>query len=263
MVCRLLRLDGQEPAGRSATELRTIARQLGGLFPDQAAAAAALTAFEGRPRPRRWWSLEAERHLRERYADTPTSELAAELGRPVHQVYNKAHAMGLRKSAAYLASPAACRLRRGDQVGAATRFRPGHRPKNKGVRGWDAGGRSHATRFRRGQRGKNWVPIGSERINSDGYRDRKVAETGYGPRDWKAVHLLIWEEHRGPVPSGHAVVFRDGDKGNIRLSNLALLSRAELMARNTIHRYPVALKQTIHLAGRLRRAIRHREEKSL
>jgi hypothetical protein len=42
--------------------------------------------------------------------------------------------MGLRKSAEYLAGPEACRLQRGDSVGARTRFSAGHVPANKGLR---------------------------------------------------------------------------------------------------------------------------------
>ncbi len=56
------------------------------------------------------------------------------------------------------------------------------------------------TMFKKGQVGTRFMPIGSERINADGYLDRKVSATGYPPRDWVAVHRLLWIEHHGPIP---------------------------------------------------------------
>ncbi len=199
--------------------------------------------------------------LKQQYPHVATAKIAASLGRSLVRVYSKAAALGLKKSEEYLASPDACRLRRGDNVGASRRFLPGHVPVNKGVKGWDAGGRSHETRFKPGQRGSNWVPIGSERL-MDGYLQRKVSDTGYPPRDWKAVHVLLWEQHYGPVPPGYAISFIDGDKRHIDLTNLVMLSRRELMLRNTIHRYPPELRQAIRLVGKLNRAIKRadREE---
>ncbi len=53
------------------------------------------------------------------YADTPTRALARSLGRSESAIYGRAAIMGLKKSDTYLAGPDACRLRRGDNVGAA------------------------------------------------------------------------------------------------------------------------------------------------
>jgi len=201
-----------------------------------------------------WTSAELKK-LKRHYPDMPTMKLAGLLRRPVCSVYTKASALGIKKSEGYLYSPHACRLRRGDNVGAAHRFLPGHVPANKGVKGWDAGGRSHETRFKKGQRSLTWMPIGSERINADGYRDRKVADTGYPPHDWKAVHTLLWIEHYGPVPPGYAVGFIDGNKQHVAINNLVLLSRGDLMRRNMIHNYPPEVKQVIRLVWKLNRMI--------
>jgi hypothetical protein len=83
------------------------------------------------------------------------------------------------KSEAYLASPAACRLRRGDNIGAPYRFTKGHVPANKGLRrpGWGPG-RMKETQFRKGERQgravKLYKPIGTERVSKDGYTERKI-----------------------------------------------------------------------------------------
>lgn len=205
---------------------------------------------------RRDWVAADEFIVRKLYANTPTVELAELVDRTVAQVHGKAKMLGLKKSAKHLASPAACRLRRGDNVGAAYRFRKGNVPANKGRRrpGFTAGDMAK-TQFKKGQRSRSWLPIGSERWSHDGYLRRKMTDTGYPPRDWVAVHLLIWQEHNGPVPAGYILAFRDGDKKHIAIDNLELITRRERMRRNTIHNLPESIKTTVLALGRLRRRI--------
>jgi hypothetical protein len=173
-------------------------------------------------------------------------------------IYQKARAIGLRKSAAFLATAASGRLTKLSESGAPYRFKPGFAPANKGLRrpGWHAG-RMRETQFRKGNRPWTWVPIGSTRTRADGYLERKMTDTGYTPRDWVCVHQLLWREHHGPIPPGHAVVFRDGDRSPpILLSNLECISRAELARRNRMwNRYPKAIAQSIQLLGALNRKI--------
>jgi HNH endonuclease len=212
-------------------------------------------------RRRRRWNKAGIRTVQTLYPDISTIKLARRLGRKVHHVYALAVRLGLRKSAKYLASADACRLRRGDNVGAAYRFRPGHVPANKGLRrpGW-APGRMKETQFKRGQPNHNIMPLGSERT-IDGYLYRKVAEVMYVPYtvNWKPVHILLWESRHGPVPAGHVVAFRDGDKANIRLSNLVLMTRADNLRRVSFHNYPKPIALAIQLRGALQRQINKRE----
>lgn len=193
------------------------------------------------------------------YPDIPTARLADLLSTSVPSVYAKAQGLGLRKSASYLSSPAACRLRRGGSVGASNRFKPGHRPHNAGVKGWQAGGKAVNTQFKPGCRlGRAAViyqPIGAERISKDGYLQRKVNDDMPLQRRWRGIHQLLWEEHYGPIPRGHAVVFRNGDRSDVRIENLELISRAELMRRNMIHNLPKELANVCQLKGVLQRQI--------
>jgi len=212
-----------------------------------------------RPNYRPWTTAQTSL-LRRLYPHRPTAEVTGQVGHSFAATYGRAHKLGLAKTEAYLASPEACRLRRGDNVGAAWRFRPGHVPANKGLRrpGW-ARGRMAQTQFQPGNRPQTWVPIGSTRL-MQGYLQRKITDTGYSPRDWVGVHVLLWVKAHGPVPPGHVVAFRDGNKRHIALDNLELISRRELMSRNTIHHLPPELKQTIKQLGLLRRRIRKTEE---
>ena len=84
------------------------------------------------------------------------------------------------------------------------------------------------TRFKKGQSPINCRPVGSERITNDGYIEIKIAE----PNVWKFKHLVVWEKENGPIPKGHALVFADGDKTNISLDNLLLVTRHQLLIMN-------------------------------
>lgn len=72
------------------------------------------------------------------------------------------------------------------------------------------------------------------------------------------MHLIVWEEANGPLPRGYAVTFVNGDKRDIQIGNLALISRRDLMARNTVHNLPEPLAKTVQLLGALNRQIRRR-----
>jgi HNH endonuclease len=223
--------------------------------------------------PRRRWTPEELERLRQLYPDTRTQELEAVFGRPLGKIYSAAGNHGLRKSAAYLASPAACRLRRGDQVGKATRYPPGHKPANQGLRrpGY-APGRMAETQFRPGERRgvaeRNWCPLGTIRTDPEGYRRIKIREGrkgeayGFGNTGiWPLLNRHVWEQGHGPIPAGHSVVFRDGDRTNVALDNLECIPRGELMRRNSSQRWGKQMFEVIQLRGALNRKIRSLEEK--
>lgn len=211
-----------------------------------------------RAKDRKPWTSHDESRLFLLYPNTPMPELTKLFERPYWSIYNKAYAMGLRRSDEYLAGEHACRLRREDNPGTGTRFQKGQTSWNKGI-SYTAGGRSAETRFKAGTlSGKAAMllqPIGTERVTKDGIRQRKVCDDGPPQRRWKSVHMILWEEANGAVPTGHIVVFRDKNTANINIGNLELISRAENMLRNTIHRYPPELKETIRQLGKLKRAI--------
>ena len=111
--------------------------------------------------------------------------------------------------------------------------------------------------FKPGDVPPNRRPLWSERIDSkDGFILIKVPErnphTGF-PTRYKHKHVWVWEQANGPVPEGHAVVFRDSDKLNCSIENLILLSRAELLSLN-LHGYremPTELKPIVLTMARI------------
>lgn len=217
-------------------------------------------------KPRTFWTEEQIALLREFYPHFHTSKVAQAVGRPIEQCYKKAQHLGLSKTARYLASDDACRVSASRRTPAmqATQFKPGQTSWNK-VTHYTAGGRSAETRFKPGRlahEARNYVPIGSLRPSKDGYLERKVTDDPslVPARRWVAVHRLVWIEANGPVPDGHVVVFRPGRRTTvleqITLDALELVTRTELMKRNTLHnRYPKEVVQLMQLKGAINRQI--------
>lgn len=169
---------------------------------------------------RRFWTAREVRLVRRLYPHQSTAKIAAQLGRTVLSIYGLANTLGLRKTEQYLATPDACRLRRGDNPGIPFRYPKGHVPANKGTRrpGWGPG-RMKETQFKKGQLPLNKREIGELRLNADGYIDMKVCEAK-GAVAWRALHVVLWEDVHGPVPPGYALCFRDRDKLNVEIANL-------------------------------------------
>lgn len=199
------------------------------------------------------------------YPDTPTVDIAKRLGRSERSVYFQAFRIGLKKSSAYFSGDNSGQFKPGTYHG--NRFKPGQRPWNAGMHGYQPGGRSAETRFKAGRKpeeARNYRPIGSIRLTKDGYCERKVTDNQdvYPARRWVPVHRLVWEEVHGPVKKGMIVVFKLGMLTNnpdeITIDRLELITRQENMQRNTVHRLPKEIVQLVQLRSVLVRKINER-----
>ncbi len=220
---------------------------------------------------RRPWTVVEVEMLRRNFPDSRTDDLAQALGRNYGPVAQKAASLGLVKSDAYLQSPAAHRL---DGVkGIGTRIQPGAVPWNKGLRGVVGVQEAcRATQFKKGrpaEEARNYLPVGTIRINADGCLERKLTDDpSLAPaRRWEPVHRLVWIEAHGPVPAGHVVVFLPGRRTTelerITLDAVELVTRRELMNRNTVHaKYPPELARLVQLRGALQRQINRKTKEA-
>ena len=105
-------------------------------------------------------------------------------------------------------------------------FQKGSIPLNKGTKGLTS---ANKTSFKKGQITWNKKPIGYERVCSkDGYVLIKTAEPGL----FELKYRVVWENEKGPIPSGHVIAFKNQDKTDCRIDNLILMSKSE-MARST------------------------------
>lgn len=153
----------------------------------------------------------------------------------------------------------------GLRSGLDTSFSKGHVPINKGTKGmFNVGGNSGS--FKKGQRPKNYKPIGYERVDkSYGYVLVKVQDEGRWDERWRLKHILVWEEAFGPVPDGHILIFLDGDKTNCSLENLKMITKAENARLNQNHwrsTDPAATEVGVTMAQIKTRIGRHQGKKS-
>jgi len=106
-------------------------------------------------------------------------------------------------------------------------YKKGNVPVNKGTKGmFNVGG--NRTSFKKGHTPQNHREVGSKRVNVDGYHEIKVAE----PNKWQLEHRVIYEKAHGTIPKGSKVIFADGDKDNLDLDNLVLVSSSEELILN-------------------------------
>ncbi len=213
--------------------------------------------------PYRWWTGAEREFLQRVYPDMRTEDIAKRLKRSRASVCGQAAKLGLRKSDEFLADTEKS-ARLDGKRGASGRFKPGHKPWNTGVMGLPARGRTRDFLFTKGRMPKQWVPIGTEVVTKDGYVKRKVSDggpAGESAKNWRLVQRLIWEEHNGPIPRGHLVVFKDGDKQNLSIENLELIDRRELARRNTIQRYPPEVVGAIRMHRKLQRELGRHDQK--
>ena len=60
-------------------------------------------------------------------------------------------------------------------------------------------------------------------------RDTILRSKRYAPETF--LHRRVWMDHFGPIPPGHTVCFKDGNRSNCALSNLELLTHDEQQQR--------------------------------
>jgi hypothetical protein len=203
------------------------------------------------------WTDLAVRQLKKHYPNTTAAHVAKMIGSSVSAVYVKANSLGLSKSAEFYASDKSGRTN-GSQ-GAHTRFSSGDEPWNKG-KSFEAGGRSIETRFGVGSVPHNFKPVGSYRINGEGYLDRKVSnDKGANHVRWHPVHRLVWEEVNGKVPQGSMIVFRPGMRTNrleeITIDRVECITRAEHARRHNPNSRGPEFGHLVRLKGAITRHV--------
>src|SRR5690242_3047671 len=169
--------------------------------------------------------------IRSQYPDISTDEIAKRIGVSLQSVYTRAHRLGLKKSAAftrrYLAK---CGLQVSNHPRSiAARIKKGNIPPNKGKKmppGY-APGRMRETQFKKGQRSRNSMPLGSVR-DVDGYLYVKIStapeppgQKGGSSPNWKPLHFKVWEDAGNPPVNTrtHVLSFKDGNRKNCVIDN--------------------------------------------
>lgn len=209
----------------------------------------------------RTWTPAQDDMFREFYPVCTMDEMKVMLGNKSEcAIYNRSESLNVRKSAEYLASEKAFRFRREQsEAQKANRFKAGQVPFNKGLKGINYEGMK-ATQFAKGTKPPNYRPVGTIRFirdKTDGYYEIKMAE---GMRQWKLLHRVIWERLNGVIPANHIVIFLDGNPKNLNIKNMALMTKAQNMKRNTVHNYPKEIVHLVQLKAALNRQINKRTQ---
>ena len=203
------------------------------------------------------WNEEQKAIIIELYADTLTSDIAAKVSHSLTSTYRMAYDLGLKKSDDFKNSIKSGRILKLSTTGASKRFTKGHESWNKGKKIEEYATEKHIQKFRgtqfpKGHKPANYRPIGSTRIDKDGYLQIKVSD---GFRPWRHLHRVNYEAKNGPVPKDMNVMFRDGNRLNCDPSNLILRTKAECMMLNTIQHYDKQLQQSIKLLKKIEKLI--------
>lgn len=207
---------------------------------------------------RKLWAKEEEDILRQMYTDHFADEIAEKLGRSKLSIYCHAASLGLKSSKEKIIEAGKLSCHHPNVV--ASQFKKGHISFNKGKKmPPEIYEKAKATMFKKGNIPHNYKPVGSERVNVDGYVEIKVGD----PNRWRLKHRVIWEEANGEIPEGYNVQFKNGNSTDVRLDNLYLISKAEQMkTENSIYaRYPEELREVIRLKGAIKRQLTERRKK--
>jgi hypothetical protein len=145
----------------------------------------------------------------------------------------------------------------------ASYIKAGHTPMNKGRKqseymSKDMIAKTAATRFKKGD-----LPHNTKEANGE-LSIRKDTKTGIdyvyirvSIGVWQLYQRYQYEKFIGKIPAGCVVILKDGNPNNCHPFNLELISKKENMQRNTIHRYPQDLIQTMKVLSKLKKKIKN------
>jgi hypothetical protein len=186
--------------------------------------------------------------LKQHYSDSNIHELMQMLNKTSGAIYNQAYLNKLKKSPEYEEKR---RLQdiKNISKNTSSRFQKGNKPWNKGVKGFMG---ANATSFKKGNKPHNTRKVGDTRIDGkDMFLLIKVAD-----KKWIRKEILIWESVHGKIPKGHVVRVKNPFLDKYDINNLMLITHAENMLLNTIHRHPKELQQAIRTLKKLKKAIK-------
>lgn len=181
------------------------------------------------------FSADQIEEVRKIYATTLNQEIADKYGCSIHSVHNLAFRLGLKKDKEFHRQVSKKNMEDPNHPARKYWKQKGCTPANKGKK-WDeymsaeAQARARLNCFKKGNRPKQYEPVGTiKEVRKDGYLKKKIAD----PNKWELLHRLVWEKHNGPIPKGHNIQFRDGNRKNCTIENLYMISRDKQMIDNS------------------------------
>lgn len=193
-------------------------------------------------------------------------EVAARLNRSVGSIYAMVEICGLKKSSDWVDNPKNKRFKKGHTGGWKTWFADGKPAHNKGKKWSDYASKESQEKMRKTTFAKGSTPVNASYDGAIRQRYHSKDKRTYlyiriAPMKWELLHRYNWIQANGSIPAGNRLTFIDGNTLNCDLSNLRMISTADNMKRNSIHkRYPEEIKQTIIKLGHLKRIINGKKQ---
>lgn len=205
---------------------------------------------------KRNWTNDELCYIKKNYCNKYTIEIATKLNRSVRSVYQAANTLGLKKTKEFMQIALERESQKLKIVGTNTRFKPGHSTYNKGQKmSKEVYEAVKVSMFKKGNEPHNMKYDGHERICAkDGYVYIRITKGKYVLK-----HRLVWEQHNGPIPKGHIIIFKDKNKLNLNIDNLQMVTLRENMLRNTLTKYPKELQQLIKLNNKLKTTLHEKQ----
>jgi len=210
---------------------------------------------------RQLWSEHERQVLIEMFADNYTETICSKLNRSYGSVSSQSFIMGLKKSDEFMKMELQRQAVRLRTSGKQHRYTKGSIPSNKGKKMSDeVYEKVKSTMFKKGHVSHNAYDEWHEVLRKDKCGKNYWMIKLPGERKLKYKHIWLYECKYGKVKKGFNVAFKDGNQLNCTIENLECISNADLMKRNTIHRFPKELKSTIRLVNKLKRTINGKEQ---
>jgi hypothetical protein len=186
-------------------------------------------------------------YIKANFNDVPSTQIAAKLGLFPGSVRQRMKFLGVKPSPEKL-----------EEFKRMYTFKKGCVSWNKGKKIVSTEAMK-ATQFKKGDIPANTLPEHTiaARMDKSG---RIYLWLRLGRRNWKHVHVCLWEHYHGKVPAAHCVVFLNKDTFDVRIENLELITMQENMKRNMIHNYPEPIKKAIRTLSKLKRTIKTKTE---
>jgi hypothetical protein len=178
------------------------------------------------------WTDDQIQLLMAEYPDRYACEVADMLGRSVKQVYQKAKALGIRKSEVWMKKELEIQGKRLRVVGVRARFQKGLVPHNTG-KPWQKWlspeGRKNSltTAFRKGHMPHNMKYDGCISIRQKKYKYIRISKG-----KWVELHKALWVFLNGDIPAGKILRCKSDDTLNCDPDNWYLTDRASHLSKN-------------------------------
>lgn len=195
-----------------------------------------------RLRSRTTFTKKQDQFILENYLMVPVRAISKKIGKSPCGIYTRMRQLGLVVPIEII-----------EQRKRESRFKKGVISPNKGKKQEEFMSHEAIEKLKKTQFKKGHVPhnyVNGEFMATNGYITLSLGE---GQQVLK--HLHLWQEINGPLPKGYCLACIDGVRTNTDPSNWELITREELMLRNSKVELPPKSIRTMALASKLKKKI--------